>query len=86
MAYSASSFEKRGFRMTPIFNGCNPSKMLVHPCAKIEAENFFLKQLVTLHGELWGQNLFQLYECISHLSAYLPKRACNKVTPILLRI
>jgi hypothetical protein len=32
MAFSTSSFEKRGFRMTPIFNGMQPSKMAVHPC------------------------------------------------------
>jgi hypothetical protein len=72
--------------MTPIFNGCKPLKMLAHPCAKVEAENFFLKQSVSLYGELWRRIVFQLYECVSHLSAYLPKRACNKVTPILLRI
>jgi len=27
MAFSTSSFEKRGFRKTPIFNGLQPSKM-----------------------------------------------------------
>jgi len=29
MAFSTSSFEKRGFQMTPIFNGLQPSKMSV---------------------------------------------------------
>jgi hypothetical protein len=38
MAYSTSSFEKRGFRMTPIFNGLQPLKMLVHPCTKFDAD------------------------------------------------
>ena len=32
LAFSTSSFEKRGFRKTPIFNGLQPSKMTVHPC------------------------------------------------------
>jgi hypothetical protein len=33
MAFSASPFEKHGFRMAPIFNGLQPSKMPAHPCA-----------------------------------------------------
>ena len=32
MAFSTSSFKKRGFRMTPIFGGLQPPKMAVHPC------------------------------------------------------
>jgi hypothetical protein len=32
MAFSTSSIEKRGFQLTPIFNGLGPSKMAVHPC------------------------------------------------------
>jgi hypothetical protein len=32
MAFSTSPFEKRGFQMSPIFNGLQPSKMTVHPC------------------------------------------------------
>jgi hypothetical protein len=33
MTFSTSTFEKRGFRMSLIFNGLQPSKMTVHPCA-----------------------------------------------------
>jgi hypothetical protein len=50
MAYSASSFEKRGFQMTLIFNGCKPLKMLAHPCAKPIAKKTFLK--TTRYAEL----------------------------------
>jgi hypothetical protein len=32
VAFSTSQFEKRGFRITPIFNGLQPSKITVHPC------------------------------------------------------
>jgi hypothetical protein len=32
MAFSTSQFEKRGFRIAPIFNGLQPLKMAVHPC------------------------------------------------------
>jgi hypothetical protein len=32
MVFSTSSFEKRGFQMTHIFNGLQPPKMAVHPC------------------------------------------------------
>jgi hypothetical protein len=32
MAFSTPSIEKRGFQLTPIFNGLEPSKMAVHPC------------------------------------------------------
>ena len=32
MAFSTSTFEKRGFQMSPIFKGLQPSKMTVHPC------------------------------------------------------
>ena len=28
--------------------------------------------------------MFKVFECVSHLSAYLPKRTCNTVTPSLL--
>jgi len=33
--FLTSSFEKRGFRMTPIFNGLQPLKMAVHPCTAL---------------------------------------------------
>jgi hypothetical protein len=33
MAFSTSSIEKRGFQLTPIFNGLQPSKMAAHSCA-----------------------------------------------------
>ncbi|MCH8301212.1 MAG: hypothetical protein IH912_00545 [Proteobacteria bacterium] len=32
MTFSTSPFEKRGFRMAPIFYGLQPSKMAGHPC------------------------------------------------------
>jgi len=32
MVFSTTQFEKRGFRIAPIFNGLQPSKMTVHPC------------------------------------------------------
>ncbi|RLA33130.1 MAG: hypothetical protein DRR11_06300 [Gammaproteobacteria bacterium] len=32
IAFSTSSIEKRGFQLTPIFNGLQPPKMPVHPC------------------------------------------------------
>jgi hypothetical protein len=34
MAFSTSSIEKRGFQLTPIFNGLQPPKMAVHPCTE----------------------------------------------------
>jgi len=33
MAFSTSLFEKRGFQITHIFDGMQPSKMAAHPCA-----------------------------------------------------
>ena len=35
--------------------------------------------------ELRREILFQVTECVSHLPAYLPKQACNMVSPSLLR-
>jgi len=32
MIFSTSKFEKRGFQISSIFNGLQPSKMSVHPC------------------------------------------------------
>jgi hypothetical protein len=37
MAFSISQSEKRGFRIAPIFNGLQPSKMSVHPCTVLQA-------------------------------------------------
>jgi hypothetical protein len=45
MALSTSSIEKRGFQLTPIFNGLKPAKMAVHPCtARSLSKNIVFQQ------------------------------------------
>jgi hypothetical protein len=56
MAFSTSSFEKRGFRKTPIFNGLQPSKMAVHPCTALSlSKNFVFQQAANIFARIGGQ-------------------------------
>jgi len=45
VAFSTSTFEKRGFRKSLIFNGLQPSIMAVHPCTALSwSKNFVFQQ------------------------------------------
>jgi hypothetical protein len=47
VAFLTSTFEKRGFRKSPIFNGVRPSKMAAHPCTALSlSKNFVFQQVL----------------------------------------
>jgi hypothetical protein len=51
MAFSTSATEKRGFRLAPVVNGLQPSKMSVHPCTgRSLPKNCVFQQFASLSG------------------------------------
>ena len=68
-------------KMMPAASPCGGAAIFI----EIQSKLFlYVNQIFTYRLELSGSDRIEVLECNSHSPVYLPKRACNMVTPSLL--